>query len=137
MTICLRWRPIALAVVLLTGLHTSPVFAGAVNPQNCGCRADPKSGGGYCWGTLQCFRQLPDPAAFAYILPQYLSSYQQVNFGAWFNNQFYQCWVTDQNRVPVALSVIAGLGPRNGFWVWWDRSGVCQQIYVGHDSEDF
>jgi len=139
MIIRLRWSPIALAVALLTELSAllaPPAFAGAVNnPSDCGCGAD-TTGGGYCWGTLQCFRQLPDPGASADMFVGYTSSYLQVNFHAIVNNTTYSCIVTDPNRLPLAQSAIAGLGPYNSIWVWWDNSGTCQQIYIEHSSAD-
>jgi len=135
----LRWTRIPLAVALLaelSALPAPPVFAGAANdPSNCGCRAD-NTGSGYCWGTLQCFRQLPDSSAFADMFVGYTSWYLQVNFYAIFNGVSYSCSVTDPNRLPLAQSAIAGLGPRNSFWVWWDSSRTCHQIYVDHSSGD-
>jgi hypothetical protein len=132
MIIRLRWTPIALAVALLTELSVlpaPPVFAGAVDdPSNCGCGSD--AGGGYCWGTLQCFRHLPDPSARADMFVAYTSWYLQVIFSATVNDTSYSCTVTDPNRLPLAQSAIAGLGPYNAFWVWWDSSRTCHQIYI-------
>jgi hypothetical protein len=140
MIVRLRRTTIALAVALLTGLSASPVppvFAGAVaDPSDCGCRLDPNAGGGYCWGTLQCFRQLPDPDAFADLFVGYTTGSLLVNFYAVVNKISYSCTVTDPNRLPLAQSAIAGLGSNNAFFVWWDSSGTCQQIYINHSSED-
>ena len=139
MNIRLRWTPIALVVALLAESSVQPappVFAGAVNnASNCGCSPDDK-GGGACWGTLQCFRQLPGSSDFANMFVAYTTWYLQVNFYATFNGVSYSCAVTDPNRLALAQSAVAGLGPGNSFWVWWDSSGTCNQIYVDHSSAD-
>lgn len=112
----------ALAVVAgLSAMSASPAVAGRANPSDCGCRPDPTGGGGYCWGTLQCFRQLPDPNAFAQMSAQYLSASQQVQFSASFNNQTYQCYArgpepcacgaVGRRRLGLAQCLLGVVGP--------------------------
>src|SRR5262249_21932885 len=123
--------------IMAFGAWRTNVMAGQKNdPNDCGCRSDNRGGGGFFWGTLQSFPAKPHPDALAGMDAEDTSWYQQGNLYACVVKKEYWCWVGDQGRLPKTLSTIGGLGARNGFWVWWDSSQVCHQVYVGHDSRD-
>ncbi len=104
------------------------VRAGYTQSQQCSCYA--VGAGQVCAGSLQCFRDLPDSGAFARFSQEYLYGQTNFDFAAVYNNTYYTCSVRDSQRAQQTANVISGLTPRDNFWVYWDGSGECQEVYV-------
>jgi hypothetical protein len=121
------------AALTLFAWPSQPLFAGHAGGQFCFCTTY-SDGGGSCSGSLQCFRDHPDPEAYARFNAM-VHSWSAFEFNARHDSSDFHCRIDEAERAHLANDLVVGLEPRDGFWVLWDNAGVCWQVYVFKHSD--
>ena len=109
-----------------------PLFAQDAMAIQSSCKVT--QNGSYCSGTLKGFRDLPgDSYARIYLLN---TGPARFSFVGLYDDRLWECNVTNSDRAGVLNATFGSIRPNDHFWIWWDSSGTCKEVYLYKFSDE-
>jgi hypothetical protein len=111
-------------------LFAAPAAEAGWSFENAGCTKN-ADGSGNCWGNFTGFRNHVSPSTHVYIQQLY---YGSRGFGYSYNNgtTTVSGWCSPNATVASLWPML--MAHRGYFNIYWDASGVCNELYLYHGS---